>query len=92
MKPAADFQRGIPAADADLASAVHSYLNASRADYRQVSVGAEGGTITLSGSVRTFFLRQTAVAIARQVAGVRRVIDDLEVDRESLRTFGENEL
>jgi osmotically-inducible protein OsmY len=92
MKPAADSPRCPPATDAELASAVQSYLNASRADYRQISVGAEGETVTLSGSVRTFFLRQTAVAIARQVAGVRRVVDDLVVDRETLRAFGENEL
>jgi osmotically-inducible protein OsmY len=92
VKPAADSPRCTHAADAELAGAVQLSLYASRADYRQVNVGADGGTVSLSGSVRTYFLRQLAVAIARRVTGVRRVVDDLVVDRQTLRTFGESEL
>ena len=66
-------------ADADLNKKVKLYLCSNRPGFRQIGIGAKSGTVTLSGSVSSFFPRQLAVAAAKRVAGVRQVVDDLEV-------------
>jgi osmotically-inducible protein OsmY len=66
-------------ADGDLAKKVQLYLSANRPGFRQLDIGAKGGTVTLSGSVASFFLRQLAVAATKRVAGVRQLVDDIEV-------------
>ena len=91
MKPARDSRSVADAADADLAKAVQLFLNANRTGYRRIIVWAEEGTVSLSGSVRSFFLRQMAVVLAKRVAGVRHVVDGLEVDWEELGSRGETE-
>jgi len=88
MKPATEARSFADAADADLAKAVQLFLNANRTGYRRIIVWAEKGTVSLSGSVRSFFLRQMAVVLARRVAGVRHVVDGLEVDWEELGFHG----
>lgn len=45
----------------------------------QIHVAAEGGQVVLSGRVGTYYRRQLALAGARRVAGVRSIIDRLEV-------------
>lgn len=52
---------------------------------RQVTVGgrvvvsADRGVVTLSGQVPTYYQRQLAFTLASRVAGVVRVIDQLEI-------------
>jgi osmotically-inducible protein OsmY len=67
-------------ADADLARNVRLFLGAHRNGFQRITVWAESGTVRLSGPVGSFFLRQMAIAMAKRVAGVRHVVDDLEVD------------
>jgi len=43
--------------------------------------------VRLSGPIRSILLRQLAIALSKQVVGVRRVVDDLEVDREEISTL-----
>lgn len=68
------------ATEYELALSVQNYLRAKRSDFRRVSVVAEGKTVALSGLVHSFFLRQTAIVLARQVPGVHQVIDELTVE------------
>lgn len=48
-----------------------------------VDVEADGGTVTLRGRVGSFYQKQLWLHGAKQVAGVRRVIDELDVVRSS---------
>jgi len=48
-----------------------------------VDVDADCGTVTLRGRVGSFYLKQLWLHGAQRVAGVRRVIDELEVVRSS---------
>lgn len=68
--------------DSSLANRVKLFLVAQRGGFREIGVRAEAGTIKLSGPVTSFFLRQTAIELAKRVAGVRHVIDDLDVERD----------
>ena len=70
------------ATDADLARNVRLVLSTNRRCYTGVRVRAEDRTVRLSGSVDSFFIRQMAIALAKQTAGVRQIVDDLEVDLE----------
>lgn len=56
-----------------------------------ISVAVYRGTVTLSGSVRTYLQKYMAEAAARQVTGVKAVVEDIKVqpDRNSIRTDGE---
>ena len=80
MKRIADAQTTADATTFGLAERVKGFLNARRGGCSRVSVGAERGTIRLSGPVGSFFLRQMAVELAKQVDGVGDVVDDLQVD------------
>ncbi len=44
-----------------------------------VEVEADGGIVTLTGRVGTFYQKQLWLNGAQRVAGVRRVIDEIEV-------------
>ncbi len=46
---------------------------------RAIDVTTQGSTVTLSGTVATAAERDRAVALARETAGVSRVIDNLQV-------------
>jgi hyperosmotically inducible protein len=46
---------------------------------RAIDVSTQGTTVTLTGTVRSAGERERAVALARETAGVTRVIDRLEV-------------
>lgn len=77
--------------DTALANRVKLFLVAQRGSFRELGVWADAGTVTLSGPVNSFFLRQTAIAMAKRVAGVRNVIDDLDVEREEIETLQRGE-
>ena len=47
---------------------------------KEVAVSAQGGTVTLRGSVGSFHQRHTAVQIANSVRGVHGVVDELSLD------------
>ena len=84
MRPIADVQPTADTVDAELAKKVQLFLSANRRGFRRVSVCAEGETVRLAGPVDSFYLRQMAAALAKRVAGVRHVVDDLEVDQEEI--------
>jgi osmotically-inducible protein OsmY len=48
-----------------------------------VVIEAHRGVVTLSGRVASFYQRQLIHTLARRVAGVVQVIDQLEVDSPS---------
>jgi osmotically-inducible protein OsmY len=45
---------------------------------RHIAVEADGDTVILRGSVRTFYEKQLAVRLSRRVAGVIQVVDEIE--------------
>lgn len=49
----------------------------------RLRIEAKHGTVTLSGRVPTFYQRQLIYAATRKVAGVMKVIDQLEVETEA---------
>jgi osmotically-inducible protein OsmY len=46
---------------------------------RQLRVDAEGGIVTLRGTVRTYYEKQLSQQRCKRVAGVVRLIDQVEV-------------
>jgi osmotically-inducible protein OsmY len=69
-----------PVADDELRR--RAILSLGRAGFSSLSrleVHAGNGTVTLRGAVPTYYLRQLAVAGAKQVAGVRQVVDEISV-------------
>ena len=48
---------------------------------RSIDVSTNGSEVTLGGTVRSAAERQRAVTLARETAGVSRVIDHLQVER-----------
>ena len=48
---------------------------------RAIDVTTHGSTVTLSGTVRSASERERAVALARDTAGITRVVDHLVVER-----------
>jgi hypothetical protein len=46
---------------------------------RAITVEARNGAVTLRGNVRTFFEKQLSHHSAKRVAGVKQVIDEIEV-------------
>jgi osmotically-inducible protein OsmY len=80
MKPTFDREFRVDSADADLVRNVRLFLGARHSGFQRIGVRAESGTVRLCGPVGSFFLRQMAIAMAKRVAGVRHVVDDLEVE------------
>jgi len=82
MKPL-EVTRSCPdTTDADLARNVRLVLSTNRNGYRRIRIRDGEGIVRLSGSVDSYFLRQMAIALAKQTAGVRHIVDDLKVDLE----------
>ena len=66
--------------DAEIASEIQNKINTDpNIATKQVSVGAANGIVTLSGSVGSDSERATAANDAAQVAGVKTVVNNLEV-------------
>jgi hypothetical protein len=66
-------------ADKDLARLVKLCLSEKRNEFRKLSVWADNGVVRLSGEIGSYHVRQLAISIARQVAGVLHVTDDMHV-------------
>ena len=66
--------------DQDLAFRVRNFLAAKSHGLRgNLDVIARSGTVTLCGMVGSFYQKQLWIHGAQRVAGVHRVIDNLEV-------------
>jgi len=72
--------------DTELAKKVQLFLSGNRRGLSRIDVYAEQGSVKLSGTVWSFFLRQLAVSVAKRVTGVHGVIDDLLVDTAIIET------
>lgn len=73
-------------ADADLLLRIGIALAArQRAAWRVVRVAAQNGVVRLEGVVPTFYDRQLILSVARHVAGVLRVEDELAIDEPTVR-------
>jgi osmotically-inducible protein OsmY len=72
--------------DAELAERVRIFLTGSRNELRTINVRAQNGVVCLSGTVPSFYLRQLATACARRVAGVRTIVDAIEVSDDEAGT------
>lgn len=66
--------------DADLVRRVELFLVQRQLRPREgLSISASHGVVTLAGTACTFHRRQLLVSAARRVAGVIRIVDELEV-------------
>lgn len=73
-------------ADADLRRRVLSFLAGRHlAALRSIEVEARGGTVTLRGKVHTFYEKQLTQQCSRRVAGVVRLIDEVDVAQPARR-------
>jgi hypothetical protein len=66
----------------ELAAKVESHLRAtSYAQLRDVSCESELGVLTLRGRVSTFYMKQIAQTLVREVPGVSQVVNLIQVAR-----------
>ena len=68
-----------PLGDEELKQRVVLHLTSCRPELCGIEVIVEDGTVTLRGELPTFFLRQLAIERTRRVAGVRLLVDGVEV-------------
>ena len=68
-----------PLCNEELRQRVVLHLTSCRTELGGVDVLAEDGSVTLRGELPLFYLRQLAVERARRVAGVRLIVDHIEV-------------
>lgn len=68
-------------ADEELRQRVCLYLDhTGHYRTRSLDVQAQEGKVTLRGKVPTYYVRQVAIACAQRVAGVRSVVDRIEIE------------
>ena len=68
------------AQDRDLQNRVTSFLcNTNRGALRRLQVEAKDGTVILSGHVSSFYERQLAINCCLHVAGVLKLVDEVQV-------------
>jgi len=68
------------AADYVLADRITTHLaETNRANLRRLSVNVRAGEVTLRGSVGSFYERQIAIQTCRELPGIDRLIDAVEV-------------
>ena len=63
----------------DLKNRIKSFLRRQGVPSTRLNIEVSGGTVTLQGSVSTFYQRQLCISCCQHVAGVLRLIDDLTV-------------
>lgn len=69
--------------DSDLRGRVSNFLqNKNFPAFRNLSVEVRRGTVTLSGSVCSYYEKQVALNTCQRVAGVLAMIDQIAVDSE----------
>src|SRR5215471_21277125 len=68
-------------ADHDLLRRVKTFLSIThRPGLRLLDVEARGGVVRLRGKVKSFYEKQLSAQLARRVAGVVRLIDEVTVN------------
>lgn len=66
--------------DRDLESRVANYLLGYKMPaLRELDVEADNGTVIVRGRVQSFYQKQLCINCSRRVAGVIRLIDEVEV-------------
>ncbi|HND53079.1 MAG TPA: BON domain-containing protein [Pirellulaceae bacterium] len=66
--------------DVDLERRVLSYLMQRQVPaLRRITVAVQGGVVTLTGRVQSFYERQLCLSCCQRVAGVRQLVDLIEV-------------
>lgn len=74
-----------PETDRDLERRVIQFLlSKHRPGLRQLEVSAQQGTVVVRGTVRSFYEKQMCHDICRRVAGVIRLVDEIEVGADEL--------
>jgi osmotically-inducible protein OsmY len=69
-----------PVADRQLERQIASQLaETNRPGLRRLAVNVAGGSVTLRGSVASFYEKQLAIQTCRVLAGIERLIDAVEV-------------
>lgn len=78
--------------DASITAAVQSKLTGDRtSNFARVDVDTEGGVVRLSGVVPSADQRKRAEELARQVNGVVRVNNNLQIQNQPIKTGRLNE-
>jgi osmotically-inducible protein OsmY len=71
----------VPVSDRDLEHRVNIWLlDRNAAASRQVVVRADSGTVTVRGTVTSFYLKQLCIQACLAVPGVVAMVDEVEVD------------
>lgn len=65
--------------DEQLAARVRNFLTSRLAGRTRLDIEADSGVITLRGQVGSFYQKQLCIHGAQRVAGVQRVVDELDV-------------
>ncbi len=74
--------------DDDVRFRVSSYLKSRHfQNLRQIGVAVQNGTVTLEGTVDSFYEKQIALSSCQRVAGVLSMVDHLSVAGEELDTL-----
>lgn len=77
--------------DADLESRVRRFFYARGLSVDRVSISADRGVVTLRGSLKNVRDWELCVELCSHVAGVTRVVDELDVASDSFRSVQDTE-
>lgn len=66
-------------ADSELRQRILLHLAGCRPELQGLTVTVTNGSVTLAGELPTFFLRQLAIERTRHIAGVRLLVDHIDV-------------
>ena len=75
-----------PVADGDLRQAIASRLEADMKAASSINIAADRGVVTLTGFVKTVDEKMAVENVAKQVAGVKAIANDLEIKHSYERT------
>jgi len=85
-RTASDEAAGQTISDASISTAVQSKLTGDRiSNFARVDVGADHGVVTLTGVVQSADQKKRAAELARQVQGVKRVNNNLQIEQRPPR-------
>ena len=72
--------------DADLRRRIISYLEQRRyPTLRDLTIFTDNGSVTLQGKLDSFYEKQICLSTCQRVAGVIRIIDEMEVANATTR-------
>ena len=75
-----------PQQDTDLKQKVSCYLASQHfPSFKKLNIEADDGSVTITGTVCSFYERQVAVSSCQNVVGVMKLIDRIAVDELSYR-------